>query len=149
MAEDDEHEGDRVKIVDVVMEDLGTNDDSPEGACQQTDVEESSGRHAEDDWCQRIEDEQQQSVADNVADDLSIPVCLLDRMAIEDSSLNAVDKHAPECELTNNFVHGSFRDQELFKSVAETVKRLSEEAEKISLEGINGRVVVIFSNVIT
>lgn len=149
VAENDENEGDGVKIVDVVMKDLSTNDNSPECACQQTNVEESSGGHAEDNWCQGVEDEQQQSIADNIADDLSVPVCFLDGTAIENGSLYAVDEHAPECELANNFVHGSFRDQELLECVAESVKSLSEETEEISFEGVGWRIVVLLSNVVT
>lgn len=122
--------------MDVVAQNLGSDHDSPESARQQTDVEESSTAHAEDDGCQRIEDEQQQSVADNVSDDLSVPLCFLDRMAIEYGSLYAVDEHAPECELTDDFVHGSLRDQELLKCIAEAVKSLSEQAEEISLESV-------------
>lgn len=149
MSENDENKSNGVEIVDVVTQDLSTNNDSPEGARQQTNVEESSRAHAEDDRCQGVEDEQQQSVANNVANDFSVPMCFLNGVAVENGSLDAVDKHSPECELTNNFVHGSFRDQELFKRIAETVESLSEQTEKISLESVNGRVIVAFRNVIT
>jgi hypothetical protein len=122
--------------MDVLTQNLSSDHDSPESARQQTDVEESSAAHAEDDGCKRVEDEQQQSVADNVSDDLSIPLCFLDRMAVEYGSLHAVDEHAPECELADDFVHGSLRDQELLECVAEAIESLSEQTEKISFKSV-------------
>ena len=57
-------------------------------------------------------------------------------MAIEYGGLYSVDEHAPECELADDFVHGSLRDQELLECVTEAVEGLSEQTEKISFEGV-------------
>ena len=63
-------------------------------------------------------------------------MCFLDGMAVENGGLHAVDEHAPECQLADDFVHGSLGDKEFFKGVAEAVEGLSEQAEKISLESV-------------
>ena len=121
---------------------------APEIARQQRDIEEGSGRKAEHQRGKRVEDEEHERVADDVADDLAVPGSAAEGRAVEDPGLRPVDQHAPEGELPDYFVHGPLRDEELFEAVAEAVEAGSEEGEKVAFQLVRGRVIVLASDVI-
>lgn len=54
--------------------------------------------------------------------------------SVEDACLGAVDEHAPEGELADDFVEGPFGDEEFFGDVAHAVEGGTEEGEEVAFE---------------
>ena len=79
-----------------VAEDMDTNDDTPEVARQQGDVEESRAAHTKDQGCKAVENAQAEGVSNNPADDVAVPSRLLEAVTVEDGGLHTVNAHAEE-----------------------------------------------------
>lgn len=104
------------------MEHLDANRDAPEAAGQEGDVEEGGAREAEQDRRERVEEREDERVAREVSADFGVPVCGAEGGAVEDAGLGAVDQHAPESELPDDFVQRAFRDEPFFEDVAQAVE---------------------------
>lgn len=134
MADHDEHKGNGVEVIDVVAEDADADDDAPEVAGEQADVEEGGTGEAVEDGHERIEEHEDEGVADEVADDGTGPDGGAEAGAVEDAGLHAVDDHAPEAELADDFVERATADEPFFAHVAEAVGGGADESEEIAFE---------------
>ena len=148
MAAKDEYECDRVHPVDVQVEDVQSNDDGPEVTSQETNVEEGGAGHAEDDRSEGVEYEQEESVAREVAADSAVPGRRVESRAIEDTGLHTVDDHAEERQLAQDFVHGTFRNEELFQDVADTVESRRKKDKQVTFDGVDSHARVCTSDVV-
>ena len=93
--------------MDLVAKDVDADDDTPEVSGQERNVEEGGAAHSEDEGRESVEEAQAEGVADEPAVDGTVPGRLLERMAVEDGSLNAIDTHTKETHEGKNVVHGS------------------------------------------
>lgn len=75
---------------------LDSNAHPPKISREQTDVEESSTGKSEHEWCQRVEQGEDQGVPSQIPADLAIPGSCLEGFLIEDACLGAVPDHPPE-----------------------------------------------------
>lgn len=131
----DAHKRNRVHPVDMLMKNLDPNDDAPEIAREQRNVEEGGGREPEHERGARVEDEQAERIARHVAADFAIvPRRLLVAGPVEDAAHGAVDKHAPEAQLADDFVQRSLAHQEFLRHVAHAVERGAQQGEEVALE---------------
>ena len=142
---DNAHKGNGIQEVDCQAKHLDADDDAPEVRGEQTDVEEGSTAHAEDNRAEGIKEGQSERVSRQVPTNLRVPVCGLERATVEDSRLDAVDDHTPEAELADNLVQRSLADEEFFGNVGEAVKGCAEEGEEVALQRIIRRPKVIGS----
>lgn len=139
-ATDDADKGDGVHPVDALVEDFDANDDAPEVARQQGDVEEGGRGEAEDEGRARIEDQEAERVAGHVAADFAVvPDGGSVAGAVEDAAHGAVDEHAPEAELADDFVERSLAHQEFLGHVAHAVERGADEGEEVAFELVAAR----------
>lgn len=97
--------------------DLDTNRNTPERSRQERNIEKGSRTQSEQDRRKRVENCQDKRVSSKIPANLSIPGCRAERSTVENSSLRAVDEHAPESELANDFIQGFLRDEEFLKDV--------------------------------
>jgi len=148
MPNNNQRERNGIHPVNMQPKDLNSDRYAPEIARQQRDIEEGSRREAEQQWGERVEDEEHERVADDVADDLAVPGSAAEGCAVEDPGLRPVDQHTPEGELPDYFVHGPLGDEELFEAVAEAVEAGSEEGEEVALQLVRGRVIVLAGDVV-
>lgn len=137
VSSNNEHKGNGIHPVNCEVKDLDSHNDGPEIACQETNVEECCTGHAKYDWSKGVEDEQEESVADEVTSDSTVPGGVAKVTAVEDASLCAVDEHAPERQLTNDFVHRTLGDQKLFETIVKGVESCAEKNEEITLDLID------------
>ena len=148
MPNNNQHERNGIHPVNMQPKDLNPDRHAPEIARQQRDIEKGSRREAEQQRGERVEDEEHERVADDVADDLAVPGSAAEGRAVEDPGLRPVDQHAPEGELPDYFVHGPLGDEELFEAVAEAVEAGSEEGEEVTFQLVRGRVIVLAGDVV-
>ena len=120
--------------MDPQMENLDSNRHAPEVAREKGDVEEGGGGHAEEHRRERVEDGEDKRVARQVPADPAVPVSRAERRAVEDGSLHAVDGHAPEGELADDFVQRALADEVLLEAVAEAVEGGAEQGEEVALD---------------
>lgn len=126
--------------MDMLMEDLDADDDAPEIAREQGDVEESGRREAEHDGRAGVEDEQAERVAGEVAADLGVvPDRLRVAGPVEDARHGAVDEHAPEAELAHDLVQRPLADEELLGHVAHAVEGGAGQGEEVAFELVAAR----------
>ncbi len=130
------------------MEDLDTNRHAPEIASQERDIEEGGAGHTEQDRRKRVEERKYKRVPSKIAADFAVPGRGAESLAIEDAGLRAVDQHAPEGQLADDFVQGALADEPFFKDVAETVAGGSDEGEEITLDGIESCELVCAGDVV-
>lgn len=123
------------------MENLDTNNQTPEIHSQQRNVEEGRGRDTEQDGCESVEDKEDDGVTGDITADFSVPDSAFEWTAIKDGALHTVDQHTPETHLANDLVHGTFGDHVFFKQVAEGVDGAGQQSEKITFQLVGGRVV--------
>lgn len=116
------------------MEDLDADGDAPEVTGKQTDVEEGGGGEAKQDGCKRVEEREDKRVSREVAANLGVPHGRVERRAVEDASLGAVDEHTPESQLADDFVQRALRHEELLKAVTEAVKGRTEQCEQVAFD---------------
>lgn len=57
--------------------------------------------------------------------------------------MRAVDEHAPEGELADDFVEGLFGDEEFFKDVGEAVEGGAQEGEEVAFDLVGGAELVV------
>ena len=138
VAEHDQGEGQRVQPVDVQAEDAQADDDAPEVAGEQGDVEEGGAGEAVQDGYEGVEEREDERVAREVAADFAVPGRGAEARAVEDARLHAVDDHAPEAELADHFVEGLRGDEVLLGDIAETVECGAEEGEEVAFELVAG-----------
>ncbi|ROV87275.1 hypothetical protein VSDG_09902 [Cytospora chrysosperma] len=119
---------------------MDADDDAPEVAGQQADVEEGGRGHAQDEGREGVEDEEAQGVADDVADDGPVPGGLLEGVAVEDAGGCAADAHAQEAHKAQDLEDGPAGDIPLLKDVAQAVARRAGQAEQVALEHVVGGV---------
>lgn len=134
LADDDEHEGDGVQVVDVVVEDLDADDDTPEVHGQHGDVEEGGRRQTEQERRHAVEEGEAQRVPGQVAADLAVPDGGFKRLPVEDPGLGAVDDHAEEGHLTQDLVHRLHADKVFLPGIGETVERGAQQGKEITLD---------------
>ena len=120
--------------MDCEAKDLDADDDAPEVAGEEGDVEEGGGGEAEHERGEGVEEEEAERVADEIAGDLAVPGGGAEGGAVEDAGLGAVDQHGPEAELADDFVQRPFADEEFFRHVGEAVESRAEEGEEVALE---------------
>lgn len=125
--------------MDRIMEHLDSNRHAPKTPCQQTDIEKRGRGKTEQNRGERVEEREDEGVAGEVAADFGRPGRGGEGGAVEDGGLHADDEHAPEGELTDNFVHGTFGDEEFFEDVGEAVAGGTEQGEEVTLELIGAR----------
>nr|POE52330.1 hypothetical protein CFP56_70249 [Quercus suber] len=136
VSDHDQTKRDRVQIMYVVAKHLGADDDAPEIAGQETDVEESGGGHAEDQRGGGVEPSQDEGVAGEVAADVVVPDVIGVIGAVKDGALDADDQHTPEGQLAEDLVDGTFADEELLKDVGEPISSRADEREQVALNGV-------------
>ena len=137
---DDADEGDGVHPVDVLVEDLDADDDAPEVARQQADVEEGGRGEAEHERRARVEDEQAERVARQVAADFAVaPHGLPVARPVEDAAHGAVDDGAPEPQLAHDLVERPLAHEELLGHVAHAVEGGAHQREEVALELVAAR----------
>lgn len=134
LADDDKHKGDGVHPMDVVMEDLDTDDHAPEVHGKHGDIEECRRRQAEEKRSQAVEKGQAQCVPDKVAADLAVPVSVAEGVMVEDAGLGAVDDHAEEGHLAEDFVDGAGADKVFFCGVGEAVEGCADQGEHVAFD---------------
>lgn len=124
----------------MLMEDLDADDNAPEVARQQGNVEKGGRGQAEHDGGARVEEEQAERVARQVTPNLAVaPHRLLVARAVEDGRHDAVDDGAPEAELADDLVERTLADEELLGDVTEAVKSGADEGEEVALELVAAR----------
>lgn len=131
----DAHKRNGVHPVDALVEDLDADDDAPEVAREQGDVEEGGRGEPEDEGGAGVEDQEAEGVAGHVAADFAVvPDRRLVAVSIEDAAHGAVDDHAPEAQLAHDFVERSLAHQELLRHVAHAVKSGADQCEEVAFE---------------
>lgn len=138
-ATDDADESDGIHPMDVQAEDAHADDDAPEVAREQADVEEGGRREPEHERRQRVEEREAQRVADQIPADATVPDRDAERVAVEDARLRAVDQHAPEAELADDFVQGPLADEEFLGDVAHAIEGGADEGEEVTFELVAAR----------
>lgn len=137
---DDAHKGDGVHPVDARVEDLDADDDAPEVAREQGDVEEGGRGEAEDEGGAGVEDEEAERVAGHVAADFAVvPDGRLVAVPVEDAAHGAVDDRAPEAQLAHDFVERSLAHQEFLRHVAHAVECGAHQCEEVAFELVAAR----------
>lgn len=139
LADNDQDEGDGVHPVDVVVEDLDADADTPEVHGEQGDVEEGRGRQTEHQRGQTVEQRQTKGETGQVAAHLAVPDGRVVVVAFEDGALHAVDDASVERELTQDLVHGLLADEVLLRSVGQTVERGTQQREQVALQLVAAR----------
>lgn len=135
-TENDQHEGNRVQVVDRVSKDLRTDNDTPEVAGEQRDVHKGRAAHAEHQRNEAVEHEHEDGEADDVTRDVAVKACTLEGVTIEDGGDDAVDDEAEETNEGEDVVHGGLGNEPFFKSVAETVAGCTGKSKHITLDRI-------------
>ena len=131
----DAHKRNRVHPVNVFVEDLDANDDTPEIARQQTDVEECRRSEPEHDRSAGIEDEEAERVSGQIAAHFAVvPDRFSVARSIEDARHGPVDEHAPKSQLAHDLVERSLADQEFLRYVTHAVKSSAHQCEEIAFE---------------
>ena len=120
--------------MDMQSKDMNAHNNSPKIPRQQSNVEERRTRHSKDNRRQGVEYEQQKSVADEVPTDRTVPDRRVEGTAVEDPGLSAVDEHAPEGELADDFVHRPLRNQELFDDIADAVEGSAQQDKQVTFD---------------
>lgn len=69
-------------------------------------------------------------------------MCGAEGVTVENAGLCAVDEHAPESQLANDFVQGPFRDEPFFEDVGETVERSAQKRKQIALDCVGSAKVI-------
>ncbi|KAI7973821.1 hypothetical protein EIK77_001020 [Talaromyces pinophilus] len=134
-------ESNRIQKMNRVVENLDTNNQTPEVHGQQGNVEECGRRDTQQDGRECVEDEEDNSVTSDITTNLSIPDSAVERATVKDGALHTVDQHTPETHLANDLVHGTLGDHVLFKQVAKGVDGAGQQSEKITFQLICGRVI--------
>lgn len=119
------------------MEDLDANDDTPEVAGEQGDVEDGGATGAEQDGYEGVEEAENESVSDQPAGDVAVPGGFAEGLAVEDGGLDTVDAGAEEADEGQELVHGGLGDEELLEDVAEAVESGAEQGEEITLDHVD------------
>ena len=97
--------------MDLLMENLDSDDHAPEIAREERDIEEGGRSEPEHEGSARVEDQEAEGVARHVASDFPIaPGRRLVARPVEDAVHGAVDYQAPESQLAHDFVERSFAD---------------------------------------
>ena len=121
--------------MDVLMEHLDPDNDAPEIAREERNVEEGGRREPEHDGGARVEDQEAERVARQVGPDLpAAPHRRVVAGPVEDAAHGAVYDGAPEAELAHDLVERPLADEELLGHVAHAVKGGADEGEKVALE---------------
>ena len=119
------------------VENFDTDAYTPEVPCQETDVEESSAGQPEHDRCQRVEQRKDQCVTGQVSANFTVPCSCSELVLVEDASLSAIPNHAPEAQLTDDFVKRPLGNEEFLDNVADTITSSTNEGEQIALDLIS------------
>merc|ERR1712098_112604 len=82
---------------------------------------------------QSVEDEQDESEADEIAGDVAVPCRRLERAAVEDGGLHTGDDHGPEAQLANDLVEGTAGDKPLLVDIGDAVAGGAQKGEEIPL----------------
>jgi len=133
-SDHDHDKGNGIQEIDGQAKNLDADDDAPEIAGEEGDVEESGGGETEHERGEGVEEGEGEGVADEVAGHVTIPGRGAERVAVEDGGLDAVDDHAPEAHLADDFVEGTFGDEEFLGDVGEAVEGGAEEGEEVAFE---------------
>lgn len=121
--------------MNMFMKDLDAYNHAPEIPRQQTDVEEGRRGETEHDGRAGVEDEQAEGIARQVTAHFAvIPHRLGVALPVEDARHGAVDEHAPEAELADDFVERALADEEFLGYVAHTVEGRADEGEQVAFE---------------
>lgn len=144
----DQHEGNRVEVVNGVAEDADADDDAPEVGRQHGDVPEGGAAHAQHDGDQRVEEAHAQREAGDVANDVAVPGRVFEGLAVEDGGLHAADEHAEEAQEGEEVVHGLLGDEPLLEGVAQAVEGCTEETEEVALDFVDARTAVHAGDVV-
>ncbi|KAI1921824.1 hypothetical protein LOZ12_005183 [Ophidiomyces ophidiicola] len=134
LSDDDQNKGNGIHPVDGVFEDLDADHNAPEITGEKTDVEKRGGRQAKENGGERVEDEQAEGVAGEIAADLAVPDGVLEGAAVEDGGLHAHDDGGVEAELAEHLVQGPLADKVLLGDVGEAVEGGAEQGEQVALE---------------
>ena len=113
---------------------LDTDDHAPEIAREEGNVLERSGREAIQDGDERVEEEEDQRVASEIATDLAVPGRGVETMTVEDCGLDAVDDHGPEAELADDFVQWAAGDEPFLVYIVKAVECGAKEREEVAFE---------------
>lgn len=147
-AENDAHKGNGVEKVHRVAKDADANYDAPEIGSKERDIKHGGRAHAQNQRRKGVEEGEAESVANQPADDLRGPVCLLERVAVEDGGLDTVDDHAKEADEGEDVVHGGLGDEPLLEDVAGAVEGGAEEGEKVAFEHVGGVAAAIVGHLV-
>lgn len=120
--------------MDMFMEHLDADTDTPEVHSEHGNVKERSGRKPKHQWRKTVKQEQTQRIARKVAADFTVPDGDTERVTIEDGSLGAVDEHAEEGHHTQHLIDGPFADEELLGRVTGAVEGGAEQGEEVAFE---------------
>lgn len=82
--------------MDVQVEDLDANNDAPEIAGKQADIEEGGRGNSEHEGGKGVKEGDADGVADYVTTYFTVPDGSAEGAAVKDASLRAVDQHAPK-----------------------------------------------------
>lgn len=108
--------------MDAITKHPDPDDDAPEIARQQTDVEEGGRSKPVQDRDEGVKQSQNERVACQVPADLAVPHRIPEPSAVEDARLRPIDDHAPPPDLPNNFVERALANQELLGNIAQAIK---------------------------
>lgn len=138
MSNNDENKSNRVHPVNMKMEDLDSNSHTPKISSQERDVEERGRGKTEHERGERVKDTENEGIPSEVTPNLRVPNRGGKLSAVEDPSLNTIDEHSPEGQLSNNLIHGLLRHQEFLQDIGETVEGGTEECEQVALHSVGG-----------
>ena len=139
LTHDDQDESDGVHPMNLVVEDLDTDADTPKVHGEQRDVEEGGRRQSEHEWSQTVEQGETEGEASEVAAHLSVPDRSVVVAAFEDGALHAVNDAAVQRQLTQNLIHGLLADKVLLGGVGKAVERGAQESKEVSLQLVAAR----------
>ena len=115
-------------------EDFQPDQHAPEVGRQQRNVEERSRGKAEQDRRERVEHEEDERVANQIAGDGAIPRGVAKGVSIEDGGLWPIDEHRPETELADDFKERSPADEDFFGDVGKPVEGCCCDGEEVAFE---------------
>ena len=120
----DAHKRNWIHPMNMLVENLDADDDAPEIAREERDVEKGRGSESENHGRPGVEDHQTERVARQVASDFAVvPYGRLVAVSVEDTAHGSIDNHTPKPQLAHDFVERSLADQEFFRHVAHAVER--------------------------
>ena len=148
MPNNDKNKSNRVHPVNMKMEDLNTNSHTPKVSSQKRNIEERGRGKTEHERSERVEERENEGVPGEVTPNFRVPDRGGELSTVEDPSLNTIDEHSPESQLSNNLIHGLLRHQEFLQDIGETVEGGTEEREQVALHSVGGGKRVVTGQVV-